>query len=87
MCWGSRDFIGGIGKEDCGYLTWVVSNNPKIRHKCFVTVALTGKDLYDVTVWHRTPYSLEKPSKVKIYGAVQDIFFDQLEDVIFSILG
>ena len=82
MCWGSRNFIAGQGKEDLGYLTWTVQNNPKLKGKYFVTVKLNGKDLYDLTVWRRS-----KDLNVKIYKEVNDLFFDQLEDTIFDILG
>ena len=81
MCWGSRNFVGGIGRSDCGYLTFTVSNNPLVPQKCSVTIALNGKDLYDVTVWKRVK------GEAVIFKESKDIFCDMLEDVIFSLLG
>ncbi len=82
MCWDSRDFMGGIGRSDCGYLTFTVSNNPKIPQKCFVTVALNGKDLYNVTVWKR-----DSKANAVVFNESKDVYCDMLEDIIFSMLG
>lgn len=81
MCWGSSNFIGGVGRSDLGYLTFSVQNNPKIRSKCFVTIALNGKDLYDVTIWKRVN------GDAKIFSKGEDLYFDMLEDFIFGVLG
>lgn len=86
MCLGSRDFIGcGESEKDLGFLTFTVSNNPKIRGKVFVTVKLDFDDTYNVVIWKRVNTS--SGSIVKIFNESKGVYCDMLSDTLFSFLG
>lgn len=79
MCYGSRNFIGGGSDEKThdGFLEFTVSNNPKIREKAQVRVELAFNDTYTVKVYNDK----------KVFSNLEEIYCDQLAEVLFDILG
>ena len=83
MCFGARQFMGWAESDsDRGRLTFVVSNNPKIQRRCFVTVVLDFDDTYTVSVWYRN-----RSNEAQILSESKGIYCDQLSDLLFSVLG
>lgn len=83
MCFGARQFMGWAESDkDLGRLTFIVSNNPKIPRKCFVTVVLDFNDTYTVSVWYR-----KRSNEAQIIKESKEIYCDQLSDWLFNILG
>jgi hypothetical protein len=79
MSWAARGFK--YSSKELGSLTFMVSNNPKVKSNAFVEVTLMGNDTYTVSV-----YRMQKGEQ-KIIKVVEEVYCDMLVDIIDNILG
>lgn len=79
MCFAARRFVGANSddKTHDGFLEFTASNNPKIKQKVQVRIELAFNDSYTIKVF----------DKEKEFAHIQDIYCDQLTEILFEILG
>jgi hypothetical protein len=79
MCFGSTNFKGGESDEKThdGFLEFTATNNPKISENVQVRVELAFDDTYTVKVYNT----------VKEFAHYDDVYCDQLSELLFDILG
>ena len=78
-CLGSHNFRGGgeVEGKHCGFLMFDVQNLQEIQHGT-VQIILNGLDLYNIRIYG---------DDLDLFAVVENVYFDQLTEVIESKIG